>query len=102
MGLDGEVLGQSLFWQLHNTFVLTQIRVGGQQARHQDIQLGLRHNLIGQETTGIGGMATFEEQHSRLVEKGARGVSPMFIPMMIGDMASGLVSIRYGFRGANY
>ena len=38
-------------------FVLTQIRVGGQRARHQDELLGLRHNLIGQETTGIGGMA---------------------------------------------
>jgi len=38
-------------------FVLTQFRVGAQQARHQDILLGLRHGLIGQETTGIGGMA---------------------------------------------
>ena len=52
--------------------------------------------------SGIGGMLTFEEQHSRLSERGARGVSPMFIPMMIGDMAAGLVSIRYGFKGANY
>jgi len=39
------------------SFVLTQIRVGGQKARHEDEKLGLRHNLIGQETTGIGGMA---------------------------------------------
>ncbi len=38
-------------------FVLTQIRVGGQEARHRDIQLCLRHGLIGQETTGIGGFA---------------------------------------------
>lgn len=52
--------------------------------------------------SGIGGMITFEEQHSKLMNRGPRGVSPMFIPMMIGDMASGLVSIRYGFRGANY
>ena len=52
--------------------------------------------------SGIGGMLTFEEQHSRFLKRGARGVSPLFIPMMIGDMASGLVSIRYGFRGANY
>jgi len=52
--------------------------------------------------SGIGGMNTFEEQHSRLIKRGHRGVSPMFIPMMIGDMAAGLVSIRYGFRGANY
>ncbi len=38
-------------------FVLTQIRVGGQAGRHQDIQLGLRHGLVGQETTGVGGFA---------------------------------------------
>lgn len=38
-------------------FVTTQFRVGKQPARHQDILLGLRHGLIGQETTGIGGMA---------------------------------------------
>jgi 6-phospho-beta-glucosidase len=38
-------------------FVLTQIRVGGQPGRHKDIQLGLRHSLVGQETTGVGGFA---------------------------------------------
>jgi 6-phospho-beta-glucosidase len=38
-------------------FVSTQFRVGGQAARHQDELLGLRHGLIGQETTGVGGMA---------------------------------------------
>lgn len=52
--------------------------------------------------SGIGGMATFEEQHSKLVARGPRAVSPLFIPMMISDMAAGLVSIRFGFRGANY
>lgn len=38
-------------------FVLTQIRVGQNPARHKDILLGLRHDLIGQETTGVGGFA---------------------------------------------
>ncbi|MDP8257514.1 MAG: 6-phospho-beta-glucosidase [Candidatus Alcyoniella australis] len=38
-------------------FVLSQFRVGKQAARHQDILMGLRHELIGQETTGVGGMA---------------------------------------------
>jgi 3-oxoacyl-[acyl-carrier-protein] synthase II len=52
--------------------------------------------------SGIGGMLTFEDQHSRLIRRGARGVSPMFIPMMIADMASGLVSIRHDLRGPNY
>ncbi len=36
-------------------FVVTQLRVGGQHARHQDESLGRRHGLIGQETTGVGG-----------------------------------------------
>ncbi len=52
--------------------------------------------------SGIGGMLTFEKQHSRFMKRGPRSVSPLFIPMMIGDMAAGLVSIRYGFRGANF
>lgn len=52
--------------------------------------------------SGIGGMLTFEEQHKRLLERGPTRVSPMFIPMMIADIASGLVSIRFGLRGPNY
>lgn len=38
-------------------FIIAQIRVGGNQARLKDEQLGLRHGLIGQETTGVGGLA---------------------------------------------
>ena len=38
-------------------FVVVQLRVGGQQERHQDIRMGLDRGLIGQETTGVGGMA---------------------------------------------
>jgi 6-phospho-beta-glucosidase len=38
-------------------FVLSQFRVGGWRMRHEDIRLGTRHGLIGQETTGIGGFA---------------------------------------------
>jgi beta-ketoacyl-acyl-carrier-protein synthase II len=52
--------------------------------------------------SGIGGMWVYEEQHNLLRDKGARRVSPLFIPMMIGDMAAGLVSIEHGFRGPNY
>jgi 3-oxoacyl-[acyl-carrier-protein] synthase II len=52
--------------------------------------------------SGIGGMWVYEDQHTLLMEKGARRVSPLFIPMMIGDMAAGLVSIEHGFRGPNY
>ncbi len=52
--------------------------------------------------SGIGGMIVYEDQHTVLMHKGARRVSPFFIPMMIGDMAAGLVSIRHGLRGPNY
>ncbi|MEW5992892.1 MAG: beta-ketoacyl-ACP synthase II [Candidatus Zixiibacteriota bacterium] len=52
--------------------------------------------------SGIGGISTFEKQHSLLMESGPNRVSPFFIPMMIIDMCAGLVSMRYGFRGPNY
>ena len=39
------------------SYVATQLRVGGMQARKADEYLGLRHGLVGQETTGVGGMA---------------------------------------------
>lgn len=39
------------------TYVITQLRVGQMEARRKDEYLGLRHGLIGQETTGVGGMA---------------------------------------------
>ena len=52
--------------------------------------------------SGIGGMETFEEQHTNLLQKGHRRVSPFFIPMMISDMAAGQVSISFGLKGPNF
>jgi 3-oxoacyl-[acyl-carrier-protein] synthase II len=52
--------------------------------------------------SGIGGITTFEEQHSVLLEKGPSRISPFFIPMMISDMAAGQVSIRFGLKGPNF
>ena len=49
--------------------------------------------------TGIGGISTFETEHRKLIEKGPRRVSPLFIPMMIGNMASGMIAIRHDCRG---
>jgi 3-oxoacyl-[acyl-carrier-protein] synthase II len=51
--------------------------------------------------SGIGGIETIETQKEILDEKGPRRISPFLIPMLIINMASGLVSIRYGFRGPN-
>ena len=52
--------------------------------------------------SGIGGILTFEEQHRNYLEKGPTKISPFFIPLMIADMSSGLVSIRYGLKGPNF
>ena len=49
--------------------------------------------------TGIGGINTFEKEHTKLLEKGPRRVSPLFVPMMIGNMAAGLIAIRHGCQG---
>ncbi len=54
--------------------------------------------LIG---SGIGGLATLEEQIRILIEKGPNRVSPLLIPMMIVNMASGMVSINLGAKGPN-
>lgn len=52
--------------------------------------------------SGIGGIATFEEQARILIERGPQRISPFFVPMFISDIAAGLVSMRYGARGPNY
>jgi len=52
--------------------------------------------------SGIGGISTFEDQCKTLLERGPGRVSPFFVPMFIPDIAPGLISIRYGARGANY
>ena len=52
--------------------------------------------------SGIGGIGTFEEQCKILLERGPSRVSPFFVPMFIPDIAPGLISIRYGAKGANY
>lgn len=49
--------------------------------------------------SGIGGLLTIEEQHSRLLEKGPGRVSPFFIPMAISNMAAGNIAIKLNARG---
>ncbi len=52
--------------------------------------------------SGIGGIQTFYTQSLVNANDGPSRISPFFIPMMIPDMASGYISIQYGFRGPNY
>lgn len=53
-------------------------------------------SLVG---SGIGGMETFQIQARVELERGAGRISPMFIPMMIANMATGHVAMRHGLRG---
>ncbi len=52
--------------------------------------------------SGIGGLSTLEEEHSKLTEKGPSRVSPLFIPMMISNIACGNIAMKYGFKGTCY
>ncbi len=55
--------------------------------------------LIG---SGIGGLQTIDETSRLLDERGPRKVSPFFIPSSLINLASGHVSIKYGFKGPNH
>jgi beta-ketoacyl-acyl-carrier-protein synthase II len=52
--------------------------------------------------SGIGGIGTLSEQFGVLHTKGPQRISPLFIPMMIGNMASGQVAIQFGAAGTNF
>ena len=50
---------------------------------------------------GLGGLLTIEESHKLILDTGPRKVSPFFIPMIISNMAPGLISIYHGAKGPN-
>lgn len=52
--------------------------------------------------SGVGGLITMEDQHSVLLNRGPDRSSPFMIPMMIVNMASGLVAIEHGLKGTNF
>ena len=52
--------------------------------------------------TGIGGMATIETQLDLLRERGAEAVSPLAVPLMMANAASGVVAMRHGLKGPSY
>ena len=63
-----------------------------------------KEDLAGERTgtlvgSGIGGMKTFEDQAKLMVERGPSRISPLFIPMMIANMATGHVAMRFGATG---
>jgi len=83
-----------------------QFAVAASQFALQDAGLKIGENVDAERAgvyigSGIGGLATWEEQHNILLEKGPKRVSPFFIPMMIANMASGQVSMLTGAKGPN-
>ena len=52
-------------------------------------------------SSGIGGLKTLEDQYTILLAKGPSRVSAFTIPMLISNMASGLISMEFGMRGPN-
>ncbi len=52
-------------------------------------------------SSGIGGMQTNTDEHQKLFEKGPKRISPFYVPMIIANMASGMISMRYGFKGSS-
>ena len=51
--------------------------------------------------TGLGGLPTLEKYHQILMEKGPGRISPFFIPMLIANLSSGHIAIRFGAKGPN-
>jgi len=51
--------------------------------------------------SGIGGLRSIEHYHSVLLEKGPKRITPFFIPMLVVNLASGQISIRFGAKGPN-
>ena len=52
--------------------------------------------------SGIGGLKTLEDQHTVLLHKGPKRTSPLMIPMMITNIASGMIAIEFGCQGPNF
>lgn len=92
-----EIRRQDLFTQLAVATSDMALADSGVDMNNEDqTRVGV---IIG---SGIGGIATHEIQNRRYLEGGPSRISPFYIPMMIPDMASGVVSMRYGAKGPNY
>ncbi|HKO01279.1 MAG TPA: beta-ketoacyl synthase N-terminal-like domain-containing protein, partial [Thermoanaerobaculia bacterium] len=66
-----------------------------------DMEKVNRHRFGAIISSGIGGLKTLEDQYTVLLTKGPSRVSAFTIPMLISNMASGLISMEFGMRGPN-
>lgn len=114
-GLDSQIAGEVKGFDPGQHFERKEIRhkdrfvqlslVAAQQAldhaglKITDTNAGEIGTIIG---VGIGGLDTVISEHVVLMERGPRRTSPFLIPMIIPDMASGEVAIRFGAKGPNF
>jgi 3-oxoacyl-[acyl-carrier-protein] synthase II len=82
-------------------FAQLAVAAASEAIRDSDLKINqLNENDIGVYIgSGVGGLATLEKQHTKLMDKGANKVSPFLIPMMISNMAAAQVSIMSGAKG---
>ena len=108
--IAGEVTGfDALNWldrkevRRMDRFTHLAIAASAEAIEHSGLDIAPEADAIGcMIGSGIGGMATLEEQFDVFFHKGPGRVSPFLVPMFIADMAAGQVSIRFGARGPNY
>jgi 3-oxoacyl-[acyl-carrier-protein] synthase II len=85
-------------------FMLYGIAAGVQAIRDSgiEVQEANAHRYGVAVGSGIGGIHTIEQNHSKMLEAGPRRVSPFFVPASIINMISGHLSITYGMTGPNF
>ncbi len=83
-------------------FILYAIAAATEAVKHSGLNIAAEADSIGVEIgSGIGGIEILEEMAVVLKEKGPSKISPFTVPMMIADMASGMVSMMLGAKGPN-
>ena len=85
-------------------FMLYGIAAGVQAIRDSgiEVQEANAHRYGVAVGSGIGGVHTIEQNHSKMLEAGPRRVSPFFVPATIINMISGHLSITFGMTGPNF
>ncbi len=91
--------------QRNDPFVHYALAAAEQAIKHSELNLEKENKekigvVIG---SGIGGMQTYQTQQEILFKEGGpEHISPLFVPMMISNMAAGMVSMKFGLKGPNW
>ncbi|GAB4011324.1 MAG: beta-ketoacyl-ACP synthase II [Bdellovibrio sp.] len=94
-------------WSRYDTFIHYALAASHEALHHAGLMDGKNggydaHNIGAIMGVGMGGFPEIERTAKTFFEKGARRVSPFFIPGIIPNMATGLVTLQFGFKGLNY